>query len=78
MGQDVIFVALLGLALGVGKVADRLEFRDLVLIVFPIAAALAPLIVAYSWSGGFPIEYILAWLLACTLLGVISSRITET
>lgn len=72
--KDVLFIVLLGFALGVGKVVSRLQSRDLALFIAITVVASPLAILVYSLAYGMPIFLALTWFAVCVFVGAVSGH----
>lgn len=70
--RDLMFIILLGFALGVGKVLSRLQSRDLARFLAGTTVASPLAILAYSMAYGMPIFLALTWFAVCVFVGAVS------
>ncbi len=70
--RDLMFIILLGFALGIGKVVSRLESRDLAMLL-AVTVVVSPLaILVYSVAYGMPIILAMTWFALCVFVGAVS------
>ncbi|MBI2863273.1 MAG: hypothetical protein HYX94_01760 [Chloroflexi bacterium] len=72
--RDLMFILLLGFALGVGKVAGRLQNRDLALLLAVTVVASPLAILAYSLAFGMSMVLALTWFALCVFVGAVSGH----
>ncbi len=70
--KDLMFIILLGFALGVGKVVSRLRTTELALFLALMVVASSMAILVYSVAYGMPIILALTWFTVCVFVGAVS------
>ncbi len=78
LDKDVLFILLIGVALGLGKVLPRLELRKAVGFAAAGVVIGALAIVSYTHTFEVPVFSVLVWTGACVMIGALSSQLILT
>ncbi len=75
LDKDILFILLIGVALGLGKVLPRLELRKAAGFASVAVVGGAVAIVAYTHAFEVPVTSVLVWTGACVMIGALSSQL---